>query len=71
MVLNYIKSAISLFPENLVHNEINKIYTDKIREIHEKLNSIERDISNIISSVVGKKYMKWIEKEFNNRNNNV
>ena len=71
LVLNYIKSAISLFPENLVHNEINKIYTEKIREIHEKLNSIERDISNIISSVVGKKYMKWIEKEFNNRNNNV
>lgn len=67
LVVNYIKNAISFLPKNLIHNDLNRTYKDKISTIMDDIRKIERDIKREIKTEVDFKYLQWIEEEFYKR----
>ena len=71
LVVNYMKMAIKIFPKNLVHNDVNKIYKEKLGILSESLNTMGKEIDTVIKGKVDRKYLNWIQNEFKKRNNNV
>ena len=71
LIVSYINCAISQFPKNLIHNDGNKIYKEKLAFLNEKTKNLEKDIETTLREEIDKKYLDWITAEFNKRLQNV
>lgn len=71
LIVSYINYAISQFPKNLIHNDGNKIYKEKLAFLSEKTKNLEKDIETTLREEIDKKYLDWITAEFNKRLQNV
>ena len=71
LIVSYINYAISQFPKNLIHNDGNKIYKEKLAILSEKTKNLKKNIEKTIIKKIDKKYLDWITAEFNKRLQNV